>query len=56
MLGLLLSALPAHAGLSEADGVFAISAREVGWAVRFAAQGYTLAHEQLRPSSMATRA
>ena len=42
LLALLISAIPAHADLSEADGMIGISAREIGWMVRFPAQGFTL--------------
>ena len=38
-LALLIPAIPAHADLSEADGMIGISAREVGWVVRFPEQG-----------------
>ena len=53
LLALLIPAMPAHADLSEADGMIGISAREVGWAVRFPAQGYTLLAERDRPDGRA---
>ncbi len=42
LIGLLIPALPARADLSEANGLISLSARPVGWVVRFPAQGYTL--------------
>jgi hypothetical protein len=48
LLALLLPTLPAHADLTKADGMFVISAREVGWTVHFTSQGYKLSHERHR--------
>ena len=48
LLAGLLPALPAHAALSESDGMIIISSREVGWAVHFPSQGYKLSHERHR--------
>ncbi len=48
LIGLLFSALAAHAELSEADGLISLSAPAVGWVVRFPAQGYTLSLQRDR--------
>jgi len=53
LLVLLIPAIPAHADLSEADGMIGISAREVGWVVRFPREGYTLLAERDRPDGRA---
>ena len=53
LLALLIPAIPAHADLSEADGMIGISAREVGWVVRFPREGYTLLAERDRPDGRA---
>ncbi len=42
LLAMLIPATPTQAEISEADGLLAISTREVAWVVRFPAQGYTL--------------
>jgi len=51
-LVLLIPAIPAHADLSEADGMIGISAREVGWVVRFPREGYRLLIERERPGAL----
>ncbi len=48
LVALLIPALTARAELSEADGLISISARAVGWVVRFPAQGYTLSLQRHR--------
>jgi len=51
-LGLLLFLTllpPAHADLSEAEGMIGISVHEVGWVVRFPREGYTLPAERDHP-------
>lgn len=48
LLALLVVATPARGELSEADGMIGLSAREVGWVVRFPARGYTLSVQRHR--------
>jgi len=53
LVALLIPAIPAHADLSESEGLIGISAREVGWVVRFPREGYTLLAERDRPDGRA---
>ena len=53
LLALLILALPAHADLSEVDGMIGISAREVGWVVRFPKEWFTLLAERDRADGRA---
>ncbi len=48
LIGLLLPPLSGRADLSEADGLIGLSARAVGWVMRFPAQGYTLSLQRNR--------
>ena len=53
LVALLIPAIPAHADLSESEGLIGISAREVGWVVRFPREGFKLLAERDRPDGRA---